>query len=108
MNDVPILQLEQIYKSFPGESHVLLGENGAGKSTLMKILTGIYLKDSGNIIVRDQEVTINNPHKAFELGISMMYQESNLAMHLSIAKNIFLGREMLRSQKLGIIKWSAL
>lgn len=106
MNDV-ILRMEGIGKSFPGvraldnaqielrggEVHALLGENGAGKSTLMKILAGVYAKDAGRIMYRDKEVEIPNPRAAQQLGISMIYQELNLMSHLTVAQNIFIGRE---------------
>ena len=74
-----------------GEVHMLLGENGAGKSTLMKILSGAYRKDSGEIRIRDQAVEITSPRHALELGIRVIYQELNLVPQLSVAENIFLG-----------------
>ena len=77
----------------PGEVHCLLGENGAGKSTMMKILAGAQQKDDGAILLDGQEVQITSPHHAQQLGISMIYQEFNLSPYLSIAENIFLGRE---------------
>jgi ribose transport system ATP-binding protein len=77
----------------PGEIHALVGENGAGKSTLMKILGGVYSKDAGRIVIKGQEVTIPNPRAAQGLGISMIHQELNLMPHLTIAQNIFIGRE---------------
>jgi len=76
-----------------GEVHALVGENGAGKSTLMKILGGIYHKDAGNIYLEGQEVEIQNPRMAQELGISIVHQELNLMPHLTVAQNIFIGRE---------------
>ena len=111
------LKMENISKHFPGvlalddvsitlnsgEVLVLLGENGAGKSTLMKILTGVYPKDTGRIFIRDEEIEINNPREALDLGINMVYQESNLALHLNVAENIYLGREFLLHWGLGII-----
>src|SRR5437867_1499170 len=108
MNMQPlVLQMRHIRKTFPGvvalndvhfelqkgEIHVLLGENGAGKSTLMKILSGAYRKSGGQILIDGQEVEIKNPKQARELGISIIYQEFNLVPHLSVAANIFLGRE---------------
>ncbi len=101
------LQMRDIRKTFPGvvalddvslelrrgEVHILLGENGAGKSTLMKILSGAYQKDGGQILLNGQEVEIKNPKHARELGIGIIYQELNLVPHLSAAENIFLGRE---------------
>ncbi|MCG3206605.1 MAG: Ribose import ATP-binding protein RbsA [Anaerolineae bacterium] len=80
----------------PGEVHALVGENGAGKSTLMKVLAGIYAKDSGRILVKGHEVTIANPRAAQHLGISMIHQELNLMPHLTVAQNIFIGREPRR------------
>ncbi len=77
----------------PGEVHALVGENGAGKSTLMKVLAGVYRKDSGQILLRGREVEINTPHAAQMLGITMIHQELNLMPHLTIAQNIFIGRE---------------
>lgn len=99
--------MEGIYKSFPGvqalsdahfelrygEVHALVGENGAGKSTLMKILGGIYSKDAGHITLEGQEVEITSPAMAQHLGISIIHQELNLMPHLTVAQNIFIGRE---------------
>lgn len=76
-----------------GEVHALVGENGAGKSTLMKILNGIHQKDSGSIFYRGKEVEINIPQDAQALGITMIHQELNLMPHLTVAQNIFIGRE---------------
>ena len=106
MSDALVL-MEGIDKTFPGvhaldhcrfevtagEVHALVGENGAGKSTLMKVLTGIYHKDAGQIFLNGREVKINGPKDAQELGISMIHQELNLAPHLTVAQNVFLGRE---------------
>ncbi|MBE3580652.1 MAG: sugar ABC transporter ATP-binding protein [Thermoanaerobacteraceae bacterium] len=113
----PFLVLRGICKRFPGvvaldnvdldiyagEIHVLLGENGAGKSTLIKILTGAYQKDAGQIIIDGKEVSIKNPREAMQLGISCIYQELNLIPHLSVAENIFLGREPHSLRLLGVI-----
>ncbi len=76
-----------------GEVHALLGENGAGKSTLMKIISGVYIKDEGDIFIRGQKVEIHSPSRAQELGIGIIHQELNLCGHLTVAENIFLGRE---------------
>ena len=78
---------------YPGEIHALVGENGAGKSTLMKVLAGIYSKDSGRLLYKGHEVEIPNPRTAQDLGISMIHQELNLMPHLTVAQNIFVGRE---------------
>jgi len=112
MGEVLVL-MEEIEKTFPGvhalnqckfelragEVHALMGENGAGKSTLMKILTGEYRKDSGRIIYKGREVDIENPKAAQELGISIIHQELNLMPHLTIAQNIFIGRESKKGSK---------
>src|SRR5512136_1738566 len=106
MEDVLVL-MEGIEKSFPGvhalsqcqfelrpgEVHALVGENGAGKSTLMKVLAGVYAKDAGRILFKDKEVEVPNPRAAQHLGISMIHQELNLMPHLTVAQNIFIGRE---------------
>lgn len=103
-----LLEMKNIGKSFSGnkvlnnvnltvdvgEVHALLGENGAGKSTLMKILGGIYTKDSGSIYVDGKEVRINHVSDAREIGISIIHQELMLARHLTIAENIYMGREI--------------
>lgn len=102
-----LLRMEHIEKSFPGvralkdvslnirpgEVHALIGENGAGKSTLMKILSGVIKKDKGQIFWMDQEIDIRSTAHSTELGISIIYQELNLMPNLSIAENIFMGRE---------------
>lgn len=77
----------------PSEVHCLVGENGAGKSTLMKILAGAETADAGEIRLGGETVHIQSPHHAQQLGISMIYQEFNLSPYLSVAENIFLGRE---------------
>lgn len=102
-----LLKVNGISKSFPGvqalkdvqfelnrgEVLALVGENGAGKSSLMKILSGIYTKDSGSIFLEGQEVHIDSPKAAQDLGISIIHQEMNLMPHLTIAQNIYIGRE---------------
>jgi ribose transport system ATP-binding protein len=77
----------------PGEVHALVGENGAGKSTLMKVLTGVYQKDAGTIEVDGKSVRVPNPRAGRDLGISMIHQELLLANHLTVAQNIYMGRE---------------
>lgn len=107
MNDDIILSLKNITKKFPGviasnnisfevmkgEAHILLGENGAGKSTLVKIISGAYSKDSGEIYLCGKKIEIKSPRHAQVLGIGVVYQELNLIPHLTVAENIFLGRE---------------
>jgi ribose transport system ATP-binding protein len=78
---------------FPGEIHVLLGENGAGKSTLIKILSGAEQKSAGKILIKGKEVAIKNPRDGFKSDIRVIYQELNLNENLSIAENVFLGKE---------------
>jgi len=87
-----------------GESHALLGENGAGKSTLMKILAGAYTKDAGEIELFGEKVEIGTPHRAQDLGVSIIYQELNLVGALSVAENIFMGR--LKTKGFGHIDWA--
>ena len=104
----PILVMEMISKSFPGvkaldsvnftvyenEVMALLGENGAGKSTLMKILSGVYKRDSGQIILEGQPVEMISPKDATDKGIAIIHQELNLIPYLTVYENIFLGREL--------------
>src|SRR5512134_1538953 len=104
-----ILEVENVSKSFPGvqaldnvsfnlrkgEVHALVGENGAGKSTLMKILSGVYQADQGTIRYKGKLVSFRNVNQAHEAGIRIIYQELNLIPHLSVAANIFIGREPL-------------
>lgn len=73
--------------------HALVGENGAGKSTLMKILAGVYQPDSGSIEINHRQLTFNKPGEALSAGVSMIYQELDLAEHLTVAENVFLGAE---------------
>jgi ribose transport system ATP-binding protein len=91
----------------PGEIHALMGENGAGKSTLMKILTGIYSRDSGTVEVKGKEVHFTSPKQAEDAGIAVIHQELNILPHLSITDNMFLGNEetfgrtgIIRSKKM--------
>jgi ribose transport system ATP-binding protein len=102
-----LLTVEGISKEFPGvkaldgvnfeldrgEVLALVGENGAGKSTLMKILSGIYSPDAGRIVMEGDEVDVADPKAAQKLGISIIHQEMNLMPHLTVAQNIFIGRE---------------
>jgi ribose transport system ATP-binding protein len=78
---------------YPGEVHALVGENGAGKSTLMKILAGVYRRDSGTVRIKGSPVDIRSTGAAQRIGISMIHQELNLAPHLTVAQNIYLGQE---------------
>ncbi len=79
-------------KVLPGEIHALIGENGAGKSTLMKILSGAYTKDAGQIFIDGNEVQIRNTHDSKKIGIGIIYQEFSLVPELSVAENIFLNQ----------------
>ncbi len=106
----PILQTRELAKSFgvvhalsnvnfnlyAGEVHAVLGENGAGKSTLIKLITGVYRKDSGTILLDGKVIDAHSPHDAQGLGISTVYQEINLIPTLSVAENLFLGRQPMR------------
>ncbi len=108
MKDHAVLEMRNIYKSFPGvralqnvdftlcegEIHALMGENGAGKSTLIKVLTGVYGKDEGDIFLKGNEeaVAIHSPQDAQKLGISTVYQEITLCPNLSVAENMYIGR----------------
>ncbi|MCQ2452195.1 MAG: ATP-binding cassette domain-containing protein, partial [Oscillospiraceae bacterium] len=80
-----------------GEIHALMGENGAGKSTLMKILTGVYTKDSGTILVDGQEVTYRSPQEAEKAGIVFIYQELNVLYDLTVEENLFMGKEITKA-----------
>lgn len=116
-----ILEMRGVSKSFPGvkaldraelevragEVHCLVGENGAGKSTLMKILAGAVPLDEGEIRIDGQPVHVRSPHHAQQLGISMIYQEFNLSPYLSVAENIFLGREP-RYARTPFVNWQAM
>lgn len=114
---MPLLSMEGISKSFPGvraldavdfdlergDVHALVGENGAGKSTLMKILAGVYCADSGVLRLDGEIVEPTGPRSMIDAGVGVIYQELNLVPHLSLAENVFLGREpLLRS---GAIDW---
>lgn len=108
--DEVLVRMEGIDKRFPGvhvlrhvqlelragEVHALVGENGAGKSSLMKVLTGIYAKDAGTVEVCGREVEIRDVRDAQALGISMIHQELNLMKDLTVAENLYIGREPMR------------
>ena len=85
-----------------GEIHALLGENGAGKSTLVKCLTGVHPMDAGTILFDGKEIRPTSPQDAFSMGISTVYQEINLCPNLTVAENIFVGRQPM---KYGMIDW---
>ena len=105
-NDI-VLKMQGIGKSFPGvralhdvdfvlrkgEIHALMGENGAGKSTLIKVLTGVYQKEAGQIDIEGKNITIRSPREAQENGVGTVYQEITLCPNLTVAENIFIGRE---------------
>lgn len=114
--DQILIEMQHISKRFPGvralsdvpftlhsgEIHALLGENGAGKSTLIKVLTGVEHRDEGTILLEGNPIDPRTPQEAQNLGISTVYQEVNLCPNLSVAENIFIGREM---KKHGLIDW---
>ena len=120
MSENIILRAENITKSFygnkvldnvqislkPGKVHALCGENGAGKSTLLKIITGLYTKDSGSIYMDGKEITVNNVEDAKKYGIHVVPQEMQMARHLTVAENIFLGNPP--RNKAGFIDWKAM
>src|SRR5271170_3168906 len=107
----PLISIQKLSKSFPGvralhevqfelmagEVHALMGENGAGKSTLMKILAGVYARDSGTILYNGQPVDFVAPRDAQAAGIGIIHQELQLMNHLTVAQNIFIGREPKRA-----------
>ena len=113
----PILALREVTKRFggavalsgvdfdllPGEIHGLLGENGAGKSTLMKILSGVHSPDDGEIIIRGQSVKFRSPSDAQSHRIGMIYQELSMMPTLTVAENVFLGRQPVN--RLGLVDW---
>ena len=119
MNQDSLLVMEHIHKQFPGvialsdvqfqlragEIHALLGENGAGKSTLIKVLTGVEHMDSGTVVMDGQPITVKSPLDAQKHGISTVYQEVNLCPHLTVAENIYAGRE---PTKFGRIDWKTI
>ncbi len=93
------------FRLFPGEIHALMGENGAGKSTLIKVLTGVYTADTGVVALDGQQVSFAGPMQARAAGVSTVYQEVNLCPNLSVAENIFIGRE---PRIFGAIHWREL
>jgi galactofuranose transport system ATP-binding protein len=115
----PIVELKKINKNFPGvralyevdfrlfpgEVHALMGQNGAGKSTLVKVLTGVYKQDSGEMLLEGKPIRPDTPLAAQKLGINTVYQEVNLCLNLSVAENIFIGREPI---KFGKIDWKTM
>jgi ribose transport system ATP-binding protein len=117
-NEQPVLEVRKISKSFPGvralnnvdlriwpgEVHALMGENGAGKSTLMKILSGAYRADSGQILIDGKAVQFRSPYDARLAGIGIIYQELTVAPNLTVTGNVFLGSELKR---LGFMKDTA-
>ncbi|GIM93705.1 sugar ABC transporter ATP-binding protein [Paractinoplanes toevensis] len=90
------------FRLFPGEIHALMGENGAGKSTLIKVLTGVYEIDGGGITLGGEQVDFTGPLQSQKAGVSTVYQEVNLCTNLTVAENIFIGRE---PRKFGRIQW---
>ncbi|MGD1819795.1 MAG: sugar ABC transporter ATP-binding protein [Pleomorphochaeta sp.] len=110
MNNNVLLKMNNIHKQFPGvyalknvnfelrsgEVHALLGENGAGKSTLIKVLGGIYSANEGDIFIQDQKVNIQNVLQAQQNGIAIIHQELVLVPYMSVAENIYLGREPMK------------
>ena len=118
----PFLEARNIHKYFPGvhavnnvnatfgvgEVVAVIGENGAGKSTLMKVLAGVHLPDSGDLLLEGEPVTIPNVAKATALGIAFIHQELNLSDNLSIGANIFLGRELRKFPPLNLIDHQAI
>lgn len=114
-NETALLTMKGITKAFPGvkaldkvdfvlkagEVHALLGENGAGKSTLMKVLSGVYQADEGEILLKGTQVKLTSPRSALGLGIGIIHQELNLIPGLTVMENIYLGREPLK--KFGIV-----
>lgn len=120
MNDI-IVSMQNICKSFPGvkaldhvnfelrsgEVMALLGENGAGKSTLMKVLSGVYARDEGSLQIFGKEYGDLTPKQAQEVGVAIIHQELNMCRHLSVAENMFLGREISRGLSLNNAKMEA-
>lgn len=111
-----LIDIKRVSKAFPGvlaldqvnlclrrgEVHGLMGENGAGKSTLIKVLTGLYPRDTGEILFEGEPFSLSSPQEAADHGLSTLYQEINLIPALSVAENIYIGREPMR---FGRIDW---
>jgi simple sugar transport system ATP-binding protein len=93
------------FRLFPGEVHALMGENGAGKSTLIKVLTGVYDIDGGDIVLGGEPVRFTGPLQSQKAGVSTVYQEVNLCTNLTVAENIFIGRE---PRRFGRIQWGVM
>lgn len=118
-DNAPIVEMKKINKGFPGvraladvdfrlfrgEVHALMGQNGAGKSTLVKVLTGVYRQDSGEMSLEGRPIRPDSPLAARKLGINAVYQEINLCLNLTVAENIFIGREPMKA---GRIDWKAM
>ncbi|MDR1520677.1 MAG: ATP-binding cassette domain-containing protein, partial [Planctomycetota bacterium] len=94
------------FNIYSGEVNVLIGENGAGKSTLMKILSGVYGKDTGSIIMNGKEIEISSPMDAVRMGIGTVYQELTLVPELSVGENFFLGPNLMTNY--GFVPWKKL
>ena len=108
-NGKQLLEMKHICKAFPGvvalndvsfdlhegEVHALMGENGAGKSTLMKILTGTYKQDSGDIVYKGEILEKRDEKFMLSMGVAIIHQELSYVPHLTIAENLFLGREIV-------------
>jgi simple sugar transport system ATP-binding protein len=101
-----VMALQDVdFRLLPGEVHALMGENGAGKSTLIKVLTGVYSVDAGEIVLDGTPARFSGPLQATQAGISTVYQEVNLCPNLSVAENVFIGRE---PRTFGHIRWGAM
>ena len=113
-----IIELKNVTKKFPGvvamrnmhiqirpgEIHGLIGENGAGKSTLIKVLTGVYIPEEGEIYVEGERVVFRNPVQAREAGIACVYQELNIAKMLPVVDNVFMGRRI--NNRFGLLDYA--
>lgn len=112
----PIISLENATKTYggiaaladadfdlyPGEIHALVGENGAGKSTLTKIIAGVYPLSRGSLLINGREERLANPAEALSKGIAMVFQENSLVPSMTVAQNIYLGREKFLNRLRGI------